>query len=141
MIFWYGFDSFSAISQRTTLLVAIKGLNKLKLTLSEDPIFHLRQLVLSLRIHSRRRNLVRDEKRDQFINRLWDGISLFSSVVGNTVLCSLFYVLLNVLFLSFVDIVFTLTISWFSKLLCKTSRPLHHLDAFCRLSNPLYLVK
>ena len=85
-----GYDSFSAISQRTTLLVAIKGLNKLKLTLSEYPIFYLRQLVLSLGIHSRRRNLVRDEKRDQFINRLWDGISLFSSVVGNTVLCSLF---------------------------------------------------
>ena len=89
---WYsdGYDSFSAISQRTNLLVAIKGLNKLKLTLSEDPLFHLRQLVLSLGIHARRRNLVRDEKRDQFINRLWDGISLFSSVVGNTVLCSLF---------------------------------------------------
>ena len=69
------------------MLVAIKGLNKLKLTLSEYPIFYLRQLVLSLGIHSRRRNLVRDEKRDQFINRLWDGISLFSSVVGNTELC------------------------------------------------------
>ena len=125
------------------MLAAIsEGVKKLKFIFSEDPPFHLSQLVLSLSIHARWcTNLVSDEYHDQFIKTLWDGNSLFSSAVGNTVLCPLFDVLLNVLFLSFVDIVFTLIISWFSKLLYKKSGPLHYLDAFCRLSNPLYLVK
>ena len=84
------------------MLVAIsEGVKKLKFTLSEDPLFHLSQLVLSLSIHARwRTNLVSDEERDEFINTFWDGISLFSSAVGNTVLCPLFENLMNVLSLS-----------------------------------------
>ena len=129
------------------MLVAIsEGVKKLKFTLSEDPLFHLSQLVLNLSIHARwRTNLVSDYSSlcDQFINTFWDGISLFISAVGNKVLCPLFEVLLSVLSSSLLDIVFTLIISWLSKLLYKKSGPLHHLDAFCRLLNPypLYLVK
>ena len=84
------------------MLVAIlEVVKELKFTLSEDPLFHLNQLVLSLSIHARwRTNLVSDEERDEFINTFWDGISLFSSAVANTVLCPLFENLMKVLSLS-----------------------------------------